>query len=116
MANVTFAKSMKRAGFFPLTVHYQKNTALVKSPAAFLRSTIRYSTNSALDRPPNYPLFVDGSKTKFGDVGLSHVGELTDIVAMIWPLLRCSGSHSWVQSVVRVGFVDSEYVLNPIKR
>jgi polyribonucleotide nucleotidyltransferase len=125
MANVTFAKSMKEGqDFFPLTVHYQeKYYAAGKIPGGFFKREARPSeaetlTARLIDRPIR-PLFVDGFKNEVLVMCtvLSHdLVNSPDIVAMIAAsaALTISGvPFMGPIGCARVGFVDSEYVLNP---
>ncbi len=125
MANVTYAREQKPGqDFFPLTVHYQEKTyAAGKIPGGFFKREGRPSeketlTSRLIDRPIR-PLFVDGFKNEVLVIAtvLSHdLVNDPDIVAMIATsaALTISGvPFMGPIGAARVGFSNSEYVLNP---
>ena len=125
MANVTFAKEMKEGqDFFPLTVHYQeKYYAAGKIPGGFFKREARPSeaetlTARLIDRPIR-PLFVEGFKHEVLVMCtvLSHdLVNSPDVVAMIAAsaALTLSGvPFMGPIAAARVGFENSDYVLNP---
>jgi polyribonucleotide nucleotidyltransferase len=126
MANVTYARSQKEGqDFFPLTVHYQEKTyAAGKIPGGFFKREGRPSeketlTSRLIDRPIR-PLFVDGFKNEVLVIVtvLSHdLVNDPDIVGMIAAsaALTVSGvPFMGPIGAARVGFVDGDYVLNPM--
>ncbi len=126
MANVTFAKAPKPGqDFFPLTVHYQeKYYAAGKIPGGFFKREARPTEKETLtarliDRPIR-PLFVPGFKHEVLVMCtvLSHdLVNDPDVVAMIAAsaALTISGAPFMGPiACARVGFVDGEYILNPM--
>jgi polyribonucleotide nucleotidyltransferase len=111
--------------FFPLTVNYQEKTfAAGKIPGGFFKREGRPSEKETLvsrliDRPLR-PLFVPGfrNETQIICTVLSHDLENDpDIVAMIGAsaALTISGiPFLGPIAGARVGYIDGEYVLNPI--
>ena len=126
MANVTYARTQKEGqDFFPLTVHYQEKTyAAGKIPGGFFKREGRPSeketlTSRLIDRPIR-PLFVPGFKNEVLVIVtvLSHdLVNDPDIVGMIAAsaALTISGvPFMGPIGAARVGFVDGQYVLNPM--
>jgi polyribonucleotide nucleotidyltransferase len=121
------AAKTQRAGqdFFPLTVNYQEKTfAAGKIPGGFFKREGRPSEKETLvsrliDRPIR-PLFVPGflNETQVVCTVLSHDLENDpDIVAMVGAsaALTISGiPFMGPISGARVGFIDGQYVLNPL--
>src|SRR4030088_374577 len=111
--------------FFPLTVNYQEKTfAAGKIPGGFFKREGRPSEKETLvsrliDRPIR-PLFPDGyrNETQVVATVLSHDLENDpDILAMIASsaALTLSGAPFMGPiGAARVGFVNNEYVLNPV--
>jgi polyribonucleotide nucleotidyltransferase len=126
LCTVVFNKA-PRAGidFFPLTVNYQEKTfAAGKIPGGFFKREGRPSeketlTSRLIDRPIR-PLFVPGfrNETQVVCTVLSHDLENDpDIVAMIGTsaALTLSGvPFLGPIGAARVGYVDGQYVLNPL--
>ena len=124
MANVTFAKAQKPGqDFFPLTVHYRKNTMPpAKFPAAFFKREARPTEKETLtpsDRPSDPPAVCPRLQERSsGDLHRAqprsgqrpgHGGDDRRLAALtisgapfMGPIAAC-----------RVGFEDGEYVLNP---
>ena len=123
------AQKAERPGvdFFPLTVNYQEKAfAAGKIPGGFFKREGRPSEKETLvsrliDRPLR-PLFADGfrNETQIVCTVLSHDLENDpDIVAMIGAsaALTISGvPFLGPIAGARVGYVDSNYVLNPVAR
>src|SRR5712672_364371 len=120
------AKSAKPGqDFFPLTVNYQEKTfAAGKIPGGFFKREGRPSeketlTSRLIDRPIR-PLFVEGFKheTQVVLTVLSHDMENDpDIVGMVAAsaALTLSGvPFLGPIGAARVGFIDGQYVLNPM--
>ncbi len=125
LAAVVFAKKEKPGmDFFPLTVNYQeKYYAAGKIPGGFFKREARPTEKETLtarliDRPIR-PLFVPGFKheTQVTLTVLSHDLENDpDMVAMIAASAALTLSGAPFMGPIancRVGFVNSEYVLNP---
>src|SRR5690606_32302285 len=112
--------------FFPLTVHYQEKAfAAGKIPGGFFKREGRPTekeilTSRLIDRPIR-PLFPDGfyNETQVICTLLSHDLENDpDIVAMVGTsaALTLSGiPFMGPIGAARVGYINGEYVLNPIK-
>jgi polyribonucleotide nucleotidyltransferase len=126
LATVVAAKSPKPGiDFFPLTVNYQEKTfAAGKIPGGFFKREGRPSEKETLvsrliDRPIR-PLFVKGFKheTQVVCTVLSHDLENDpDVVAMVAAsaALTLSGvPFMGPIGAARVGYIDGEYVLNPL--
>lgn len=111
--------------FFPLTVHYQEKTfAAGKIPGGFFKREGRPSeketlTSRLIDRPIR-PLFPEGfyNETQVVCTLLSHdLQNDPDVVAMIGAsaALTISGVPFFGPvGAARVGYIDGQYVLNPI--
>ncbi|MAR95887.1 MAG: polyribonucleotide nucleotidyltransferase [Gammaproteobacteria bacterium] len=110
--------------FFPLAVFYQeKFYATGRIPGGFFkreaRPTERETLTSRLIDRPIRPMFPDGFKNEiqvFSTVMSSDKKQNPDIAAMIGAsaALTISGvPFDGPMGAARVGFVDSEYVLNP---
>ena len=111
--------------FFPLTVNYMEKTyAAGKIPGGFFKREGRPSeketlTSRLIDRPVR-PLFPDGfrNETQIITTVLSHDLENDpDIVALVGAsaALTLSGlSFFGPIGAARVGFINGEYVLNPL--
>jgi len=125
MANVTFAKQPKPGqDFFPLTVHYQeKYYAAGKVPGGFFKREARPTEKETLtarliDRPIR-PLFVPGFKHEVLVMCtvLSHdLVNDPDVVAMIAASAALTISGAPFMGPIaccRVGYSESEYILNP---
>ncbi|TCD04778.1 polyribonucleotide nucleotidyltransferase [Erythrobacteraceae bacterium CFH 75059] len=123
---VTAARTVKEGqDFFPLTVHYQeKFSAAGRIPGGFFKREARPTeketlTSRLIDRPVR-PLFPEGFYNEINVIAqvLSYDGESEpDIVAMIAAsaALTLSGvPFMGPIGACRVGFVDGEYVLNPM--
>jgi len=120
------AMKTARAGqdFFPLTVNYQEKTfAAGKIPGGFFKREGRPSEKETLvsrliDRPLR-PLFVPGfvNETQVICTVLSHgLENVPDIVSMIGASAALTISGIPFLGPVggaRVGYIDSNYVLNP---
>ncbi|HEV2364231.1 MAG TPA: polyribonucleotide nucleotidyltransferase [Caulobacteraceae bacterium] len=126
LAAVVFDKAPRPGlDFFPLTVNYQEKTfAAGKIPGGFFKREGRPSEKETLvsrliDRPIR-PLFVKGFKheTQVIVTVLSHDLENDpDIVAMVAAsaALTLSGvPFMGPIGAARVGYIDGEYILNPI--
>src|SRR6476659_4269366 len=126
LATVVFEKEARPGiDFFPLTVNYQEKTyAAGKIPGGFFKREGRPSeketlTSRLIDRPIR-PLFVDGFKheTQVVVTVLSHDMENDpDIVGMVAAsaALTLSGvPFLGPIGAARVGFIDGQYVLNPM--
>jgi polyribonucleotide nucleotidyltransferase len=126
LATVVFNKEAKPGiDFFPLTVNYQEKTyAAGKIPGGFFKREGRPSeketlTSRLIDRPIR-PLFVEGFKheTQVVITVLSHDMENDpDIVGMVAAsaALTLSGvPFLGPIGAARVGFIDGQYVLNPM--
>ena len=126
LCTVVYSKSPKPGvDFFPLTVNYQEKAfAAGKIPGGFFKREGRPSEKETLvsrliDRPIR-PLFVDGfrNETQVICTVLSHDLENDpDIVAMVGAsaALTISGvPFMGPIGAARVGYVDGQYVLNPI--
>jgi polyribonucleotide nucleotidyltransferase len=125
LCTVVYEKTAKAGqDFFPLSVHYQEKTfAAGKIPGGFFKREGRPAEKEILssrliDRPIR-PLFAKGyrNETQIICTVLSHDLENDpDIVAMIGSsaALTLSGVP-FLGPIVgcRVGYIDSEYVLNP---
>jgi polyribonucleotide nucleotidyltransferase len=127
LVTVVAAKSAKPGqDFFPLTVDYQEKTyAAGKIPGGFFKREGRPSeketlTSRLIDRPIR-PLFPDGFFNEVQVVAtvLSVDPEIDpDVPAMIGAsaALALSGvPFNGPIGAARVGYVDSQYVLNPTK-
>ena len=127
LCTVVGAKSPKPGqDFFPLTVNYQEKTfAAGKIPGGFFKREGRPSEKETLvsrliDRPIR-PLFVEGFKNEVQVVAtvLSHDLENDpDIVAMVGcsAALTISGlPFMGPVGAARVGYVNGEYKLNPLR-
>ncbi len=111
--------------FFPLTVNYQEKTfAAGKIPGGFFKREARPTeketlTSRLIDRPIR-PLFHPNYKceTQLICTVLAHDLENDpDIIAMIgtWAALTISGiPFMGPIGASRVGYIDGEYVLNPV--
>ncbi|WP_228242947.1 polyribonucleotide nucleotidyltransferase [Porphyrobacter sp. GA68] len=123
---VTAARTVKEGqDFFPLTVHYQeKFSAAGRIPGGFFKREGRPTeketlTSRLIDRPVR-PLFPEGFYNEINVIAqvLSYDGESEpDIVAMIAAsaALTLSGvPFMGPIGAARVGFIDGEYVLNPM--
>ncbi len=128
LCTVVGAKSPKPGiDFFPLTVNYQEKAfAAGKIPGGFFKREGRPSEKETLvsrliDRPIR-PLFADGfrNETHVVCTVLSHDLENDpDVVALIGAsaALTISGiPFMGPIAAARVGYVDGQYVLNPIDR
>jgi polyribonucleotide nucleotidyltransferase len=126
LATVVAAKQ-PRAGidFFPLTVNYQEKTyAAGKIPGGFFkregRPTEKETLTSRLIDRPIRPLFIDGFKneTQVIITVLSHDMENDpDILGMVAAsaALTLSGvPFLGPIGAARVGYIEGEYVLNPM--
>ncbi len=126
LATVVAAKTPKPGvDFFPLTVNYQEKAfAAGKIPGGFFKREGRPSENETLvcrliDRPIR-PLFADGFKceTQVVLTVLSHDLENNpDIAAMVGASAALTLSGAPFMGPIggaRVGYVDGEYVLNPL--
>jgi polyribonucleotide nucleotidyltransferase len=126
LATVVGARSPKAGiDFFPLTVNYQEKTfAAGKIPGGYFkregRPTEKETLVSRLIDRPIRPLFLKGFKNEVQVVAttLSHDLENDpDIVAMVAvsAALTLSGlPFMGPIAGARVGFIDGEYVLNPL--
>src|SRR5271154_406441 len=117
-----------RAGqdFFPLTVNYQEKTfAAGKIPGGFFKREGRPSEKETLvsrliDRPIR-PLFVPGflNETQVVCTVLSHDLENDpDIIALVGASAALTISGIPFMGPIggaRVGYIDGQYVLNPVK-
>ncbi|WP_420412522.1 polyribonucleotide nucleotidyltransferase [Roseibium sp.] len=126
LATVVSAKE-PRAGqdFFPLTVNYQEKAfAAGKIPGGYFKREGRPSehetlTSRLIDRPIR-PLFADGYKndTQVVITVLSHDMEnAPDILAMVAASAALTLSGVPFMGPIggaRVGYIDGEYVLNPM--
>src|SRR6476469_7384729 len=122
---VTAAKSVKPGqDFFPLTVHYQeKFSAAGRIPGGFFKrergATEKETLTSRLIDRPIRPLFPEGFYNEVLVIAqvLSYDGENEpDILAMIAAsaALTISGvPFMGPIGAARVGYKDSEYILNP---
>ncbi|MHC5655121.1 polyribonucleotide nucleotidyltransferase [Stappia sp.] len=126
LATVVAAKSPKPGqDFFPLTVNYQEKTyAAGKIPGGFFKREGRPSehetlTSRLIDRPIR-PLFVDGFKcdTQVIITVLSHdLENAPDILAMVAASAALTISGIPFMGPIggaRVGYINGEYVLNPL--
>jgi polyribonucleotide nucleotidyltransferase len=126
LATVVFEKEARPGiDFFPLTVNYQEKTyAAGKIPGGFFKREGRPSeketlTSRLIDRPIR-PLFVEGFKheTQVVVTVLSHDMENDpDVVGMVAAsaALTLSGvPFLGPIGAARVGFIDGQYVLNPM--
>jgi len=119
-------KDKVNADFFPLTINYQERTyAAGKIPGGFFKREGRPSesetlTSRLMDRPLR-PLFPKGFQNEVQVIAtvMSLDPEIqADIVSMIGSsaALACSGMpFQGPIGAARVGYVDSNYVLNPSK-
>ena len=126
LATVVSAKEPKPGqDFFPLTVNYQVKTyAAAKIPGGYFkregRPTERETLISRLIDRPVRPLFADGwrNETQIIVTTLSHDLENDpDVVAMVAvsAALTISGiPFMGPIGAARVGYIDGEYVLNPL--
>lgn len=127
LCTVVSAKSPKPdIDFFPLTVHYQEKTfAAGKIPGGFFKREGRPSeketlTSRLIDRPIR-PMFIDGfyNETQVICTVLSHdIENDPDIVAMVGAsaALTISGvPFLGPIAAARVGYINGEYVLNPLR-
>ena len=125
LATAVFAKSAKPGqDFFPLTVNYQeKYYAAGKIPGSFPRREAAPSqketlTSRLIDRPIR-PLFVEGFKNEVQVVTTVLAHDLEndpDIVALVAAsagLVLSGAPFMGPIGAARVGYVNSEYVLNP---
>jgi polyribonucleotide nucleotidyltransferase len=126
LATVVAAKEPKPGqDFFPLTVNYQEKAfAAGKIPGGFFKREGRPSehetlTSRLIDRPIR-PLFVDGFKcdTQVIITVLSHdLENAPDILAMVAASAALTISGIPFMGPIggaRVGYIDGEYVLNPL--
>ncbi len=126
LATVVSAKSPKPGqDFFPLTVNYQEKAfAAGKIPGGYFKREGRPSehetlTSRLIDRPIR-PLFADGYKnyTQVVITVLSHDMEnAPDILAMVASSAALTLSGVPFMGPIggaRVGFINGEYVLNPL--
>ena len=126
LATATSARQPKQGlDFFPLTVNYQEKTyAAGKIPGGFFKREARPSEKETLvsrliDRPIR-PLFAKGfqNETQVIATVISHDMENDpDIVALVAvsAALTISGiPFMGPIGAARVGFVDGEYILNPL--
>jgi len=126
LATVVSAKAPKPGqDFFPLTVNYQEKAyAAGKIPGGFFKREGRPSehetlTSRLIDRPIR-PLFADGYKndTQVVITVLSHDMENTpDMLAMVAASAALTISGVPFMGPIggaRVGYIDGEYVLNPM--
>ena len=126
LAAVTYARTPKPGqDFFPLTVNYQEKTyAAGKIPGGYFkregRPTEKETLTSRLIDRPIRPLFLKGFKNEVQVVCnvLSHDQENDpDMVAMVAAsaALTISGvPFMGPIAAARVGFINGEYVLNPL--
>jgi polyribonucleotide nucleotidyltransferase len=126
LATVVAAKSPKPGiDFFPLTVNYQERTyAAGKIPGGYFkregRPTEKETLTSRLIDRPIRPLFADGFKneTQVVITVLSFDNENdADIVGLVAAsaALTLSGvPFMGPIAAARVGFIDGQYVLNPL--
>ena len=125
LATAVFAKSAKPGqDFFPLTVNYQeKYYAAGKIPGSFPRREAAPSqketlTSRLIDRPIR-PLFVEGFKNEVQVVttvlahDLENDPDIVALVAASAALVLSGAPFMGPIGAARVGFVNSEYVLNP---
>ena len=128
LCTATAAKSPKPdIDFFPLTVHYQEKTfAAGKIPGGFFKREGRPSekevlTSRLIDRPIR-PLFLDNfrNETQIICTLLAHDKENDpDVVALIGAsaALTISGvPFLGPIAAARVGYINGEYVLNPLRQ
>ncbi|SHL25534.1 polyribonucleotide nucleotidyltransferase [Roseibium suaedae] len=126
LATVVSAKAPKPGqDFFPLTVNYQEKAfAAGKIPGGYFKREGRPSehetlTSRLIDRPIR-PLFADGYKndTQVVITVLSHDMEnAPDILAMVASSAALTLSGVPFMGPIggaRVGFINGEYVLNPL--
>ncbi|MEM9631443.1 MAG: polyribonucleotide nucleotidyltransferase [Pseudomonadota bacterium] len=126
LATVVSAKEPKPGqDFFPLTVNYQEKAfAAGKIPGGYFKREGRPSehetlTSRLIDRPIR-PLFADGYKndTQVVITVLSHDMEnAPDILAMVAASAALTLSGVPFMGPIggaRVGYIDGEYVLNPM--
>ena len=126
LATVVSAKEPKPGqDFFPLTVNYQEKAfAAGKIPGGYFKREGRPSehetlTSRLIDRPIR-PLFADGYKndTQVVITVLSHDMEnAPDILAMVAASAALTLSGVPFMGPIggaRVGYIDGEYVLNPL--
>jgi len=127
LATVCFEKKQKEGmDFFPLTVTYQeKFYANGKIPGGFLKREARPSEKETLisrliDRPIR-PMFEDGFKNEVQVICqvLSYDKENdSDVVALVAACAALSLSGAPTAATLggcRIGFLNGEYKLNPIK-
>ncbi|MFA6019045.1 MAG: polyribonucleotide nucleotidyltransferase [Rhodospirillales bacterium] len=127
LATVVAAKTARPGiDFFPLTVNYQEKAfAAGKIPGGFFKREGRPSEKETLvsrliDRPIR-PLFADGfrNETQVVCTVLSHDLENDpDIVSMVAASAALTISGVPFMGPIggaRVGFIDGEYVLNPLQ-
>ncbi len=125
LATAVFAKSAKPGqDFFPLTVNYQeKYYAAGKIPGSFPRREAAPSqketlTSRLIDRPIR-PLFVEGFKNEVQVVttvlahDLENDPDIVALVAASAALVLSGAPFMGPIGAARVGYVNSEYVLNP---
>ncbi|MEM5581615.1 polyribonucleotide nucleotidyltransferase [Roseibium sp. AS2] len=126
LATVVSAKQPKPGqDFFPLTVNYQEKAfAAGKIPGGFFKREGRPSehetlTSRLIDRPIR-PLFADGYKndTQIVITVLSHdLENAPDILALVASSAALTLSGVPFMGPIggaRVGYIDGEYVLNPL--
>ncbi|MCH9809214.1 MAG: polyribonucleotide nucleotidyltransferase [Alphaproteobacteria bacterium] len=126
LATVVAAKKPRPGiDFFPLTVNYQEKTyAAGKIPGGFFkregRPTEKETLTSRLIDRPIRPLFVDGFKneTQVVITVLSHDMEndpdILGLVAASAALTLSGVPFLGPIGAARVGYIDGEYVLNPM--
>ena len=125
LATAVFAKSAKPGqDFFPLTVNYQeKYYAAGKIPGSFPRREAAPSqketlTSRLIDRPIR-PLFIEGFKNEVQVVttvlahDLENDPDIVALVAASAALVLSGAPFMGPIGAARVGYVNSEYVLNP---
>jgi polyribonucleotide nucleotidyltransferase len=125
LATAVFAKSAKPGqDFFPLTVNYQeKYYAAGKIPGSFPRREAAPSqketlTSRLIDRPIR-PLFVEGFKNEVQVVttvlahDLENDPDIVALVAASAALVLSGAPFMGPIGAALVGYVNSEYVLNP---
>ncbi len=126
LCTVVGAKSERDVDFFPLSVHYQEKTfATGKIPGGFFkregRPTEKETLTSRLIDRPIRPLFAKGFKaeTQVICTVLSHDLENDpDIVAMVGTSAALTISGLPFLGPIggaRVGYIEGEYVLNPMR-
>jgi polyribonucleotide nucleotidyltransferase len=126
LCTVVGAKSERDVDFFPLSVHYQEKTfATGKIPGGFFKREGRPTekevlTSRLIDRPIR-PLFAKGyrNETQVICTVLSHDLENDpDIVAMVGTSAALTISGLPFLGPIggaRVGYIEGEYVLNPMR-